>query len=115
MRQTQKLNAPIFSEAFQAPPSGGFHVTTSWIFLRQLDIVAGDGVCAVRLQLDGDLGIADSQVGMMIGGLGEITDCVHQEQGVREAGRVVFAAQPAVADFPAGQRFQLFFQFAFRD
>jgi hypothetical protein len=40
---------------------------------------------------------------MMPGGFGQIADCLREHHRVREAWRVERTAQPAVADFPAGE------------
>src|SRR5690606_1447079 len=78
------------------------------------EVLVGDAVGAVRPELDDDLRPADLEIGMMEGGLGTISDRVHEKERVRPARRLVLAPNPAVAKLPAVERAKLLRDLAFR-
>src|SRR5260221_7625004 len=70
---------------------------------RQFNVAVGDCSHSMSLQLHRHLGISDTKIGMVPGGLRDITNGRYQHNGVGPAWRCEGPPQPVVADFPVRQ------------
>src|SRR5579863_10022883 len=65
---------PVLGETFEGRALRRFPSDDFLDFARQFDVVPGDRVHAERLELHGDLRVANRQVGMMVGCFRKIAD-----------------------------------------
>src|ERR671919_2240828 len=68
---------------------------------RQGEVLVGDAVARVRLELHPQLAPGHRQVGVMVGRLGQVADGVDEHERRRPAVGVVLAPQPPAVDVPA--------------
>src|SRR6185312_16132255 len=71
------------------------------------EVLVGDAAGAVCLELDPYFGPRDGEVRMVIRGLGDVADRVHEHERGGPAVGFVLAANPSVLVVPAGEVAQL--------
>src|SRR5512146_1100035 len=95
----------LVRRAFQGPSRGAPEHRVLDL-ARELEVLVRDAAGRVVLQLDPHLGPGDGEIRMMIGGLGEEADTVHEHERRGPPVGLVLAPDPAVFIVPAGQALQ---------
>src|SRR5437870_4874772 len=90
----------LIGRSFQRSARGRTPENCFFNLLGQGKVLVGNAAGRVRLQLDPHLAPGDGQVGMVPGGLAEVTDGIGEHERRGPAVRVIFAAQPAVFQVP---------------